>query len=607
MNIFENNIYILDYYRNALLECIYQEEYTELENEMSYTYDVAKNGEKYMMVSTAERCIRLNSAYNPSREAASWVKNCLEQKDFYNIYVVYGFGNGYHIRELVKNIKGKDKIFVYEPYISLFMNVLKEYDITDLIKNEDIYLYVGQKAFLELRELLDEKISLANFNINKIIALPGYNEISEKDWNVFNYNVWSYYYNQYGALSTMADFGDEFIDNQLYITSNIQGVCIFDEVKKAMPEGITLIVVAAGPSLSKNVDDLKMFKNKAFILATDTAIKTLMAKDIIPDAIVCLDPHKPMDNFADDRCKDLPMFCCFDTRKEVVEGHRGKKILVKGPSVLTNILSTIHIQIGEIITGGSVATAALGVGLAINASNIIFVGQDLAYGKDYSTHAGKVSDEGKDSTREKVVIDGIDGVQVVTRSDWLLYLMQIEDLIPRYKNTRFIDATEGGALIHGAEIMKLKECLSVCENDDYDFEKILNGIQPSFEEDDVVILKKALQEIEDNLVEIKENHKEIQDEGRDIISLINAGRDYDTLTKEVEHFNECLNGLSGHKSNVLVLFCSMKHNRDLFINMNKDCGSEKETILNHYRCLIEISENAIKVIPELIEKIKQYE
>ena len=57
----------------------------------------------------------------------------------------------------------------------------------------------------------------------------------------------------------------------------------------------TGIVVAAGPSLNKNIKELKKAKGKALIIIVDTAIKPLLNAGIVPDMFFIVDALKPVE------------------------------------------------------------------------------------------------------------------------------------------------------------------------------------------------------------------------------------------------------------------------------------------------------------------------
>ena len=63
----------------------------------------------------------------------------------------------------------------------------------------------------------------------------------------------------------------------------------------AIPREMPAIIVSAGPSLNENIEELKKAKNKAFIIAVDTAMKPLLRNGIIPDMYAIIDGTKPLE------------------------------------------------------------------------------------------------------------------------------------------------------------------------------------------------------------------------------------------------------------------------------------------------------------------------
>ena len=79
------------------------------------------------------------------------------------------------------------------------------------------------------------------------------------------------------------------------------------------------IVVAAGPSLNKNIDELKRAKGKAFIIAVDTAIKPLLKKGIIPDMFAIVDGKKPIELVQNEEVKKIPLLTSISASHDVLE------------------------------------------------------------------------------------------------------------------------------------------------------------------------------------------------------------------------------------------------------------------------------------------------
>ncbi len=111
---------------------------------------------------------------------------------------------------------------------------------------------------------------------------------------------------------------------------------------------------------------------------------------------------------------------------------------------------------GESLKGGSSsAHLAFEFALWTGADPIIFVGQDLAFGRDKTTHSRqsiyseeRLSDQVRALQNQPAYeVPGVDGGTVQTTRLWYEFKSWFEQQISLHPATRFIDATEGGAYI----------------------------------------------------------------------------------------------------------------------------------------------------------------
>lgn len=56
---------------------------------------------------------------------------------------------------------------------------------------------------------------------------------------------------------------------------------------------IPVIIVSAGPSLDKNVKELRKAQGKAFIIVVDAALRTVLQAGVQPDIVCTIDPESP--------------------------------------------------------------------------------------------------------------------------------------------------------------------------------------------------------------------------------------------------------------------------------------------------------------------------
>ena len=195
------------------------------------------------------------------------------------------------------------------------------------------------------------------------------------------------------------------------------------------------------------------------------------------------------------------MFTIPDAKNEFLEENEGRKIWISGAGYLECLYEKFNIKFPEYIAGGSVATAAFQIAKMICSKTIILVGQDLAYSGKI-THIGNVID-GYKSDGEDLFVEGILEDKVRTRYDWLRYLQWFESAIEQLGDDQFvIDATEGGAKIHGAVEMKLSQAIDRYCKVHFDFDDFLSELNVTFTGDKYLEICKDIANISNELEDI---------------------------------------------------------------------------------------------------------
>lgn len=400
---------------------------------------------------------RLNSKYYPEEEAAIWAKP-YQPNEFgrtNRIFYIFGFGNGYFIKELIKVIDEDEIVLIYEPSKEMFFHALENYDLQETLKNTKILVYVNGLSRGEWQDVLSDFNSSIIYGNNVYISLPQYDKIFSKEREQFNKSYTEYVFDAIMDRNTMKRFGGDWavacIDNaKTAFRSRFIG-----DYRNVLQEGIPVIVVAAGPSLQKNVHMLKKAKGKALILAVDTALNYLEQNNVVPDFIVTIDVHKPMDLFDNRIGKQQPMFAGATANPSVIKYNEGEKIFFDVFKFLSKI-KQIPNDYTPIQISGCVANMAFEIGRYIGAKTIILVGQDLAFAGE-NTHAGGRNDGALES--RFALVEGNYGEKLWTRQDWYSYLIWYNREIALFDGV-VINATEGGAKIDGTIIMGLEDAIA---------------------------------------------------------------------------------------------------------------------------------------------------
>jgi Uncharacterized protein conserved in bacteria len=502
MTIYEKNMEALKKYKEDLFDCIEKLDHEKKDNSLEQIISIeTRDGNKALVITKDGESIRLNSAYKPSAEAMKWAEQ-FELNNIDTVISMFGFGNGFFPREMMHKLTKENFLLIYEPSIDIFLHVLENYDITDLIEGKRVSITIEGVNDNEFKSVINYLVTWVNMNSQLVCKHPQYKMLFEKSHIKFldlirdNNEVCQINKNTERILSK------SIISNLLNNLKYIKEGNIVSDFEGDFGEA-PAIIVSAGPSLNKNVQNLKEAKGKAVIFCTDTAMKYVLAHNIIPDFIVTLDPNKSMGHFfADERCFDIPMLCLAEARHENLKYHRSRKIFYSLDSFLTQFYIKNGKKVKNLNSGGSVATGAFSVCVALGFKEIILIGQDLAYDGKF-THAGERSDHGGKLASDARLIEDVNGNMIYTRGDWYLYLNWFEQAIESIKNIEVVDATEGGAKIKGTKIMTLKEAITAYCEGEIDCENIVKKKPTTLLEEEYPKLKKYLSESIKDLMDIK--------------------------------------------------------------------------------------------------------
>lgn len=504
MEIYQNNIETLKKYRPDFLR-LYEQTISKKEK---YPCDeiktqVAKDGSVILIVQRDGKNVRLNSPYRPKSEAEKWA----EQFECDNLNVnaiLFGFGNGMFAQALLNRLKEDAKLFICEPNLQIFSQIMHCIDLTSIFADERVFLCFEDINPDDFYDLLSGYTHWTNLETQIYGYHTGYDKLFPEAYRDFLVSIQKADHLVQVNKDTQEYFAQKMVPNMLSNLKYIRESRLITDYIPNIPHDIPAIIVAAGPSLDKNIEELKRAKGKAFILAVDTAMRHLIKHDIMPDAIVTMDPAKPFQYMNDPVIQDIPLFCILEANHEILEFHQGIKIWIRGGSLIGKIFAKYHKDFGPYNPGGSVATAAFSVCVALQFKRVILVGQDLAYEGNITHAGGQVSGVRNEADGIKY-IEGIDGKQVKSRHDWLIYLDWFEQSIKSVKDRmEVIDATEGGARIHGTRIMKLRDVINQYCGQKVNFGKILREQSPVFDEEEYQKVREDIQSFVGELHEIIE-------------------------------------------------------------------------------------------------------
>lgn len=426
-------------------------------------------GDTILKVTQDGRTLYLNGKYAPSAVVERWLSRQGKIEEFSPI-VIIGISNGEHIRRIMEEVPKTSNILIFEPSFELFRRAMQEVDLSFLFQPDiPVGIVVEGINGYEVNSYLPYFISYDNMASLHYYMSGNYEELFPGEIKNFvtalnkHISVISMNWNTALRYTTVRAVNVFVNIHYLY-----EGYSIA-ELQNILPEDVPVIIVSAGPSLDKNIMELKKAVGKACIIATDTAMKPLLNAGIIPNLFVIIDGLKPEILFQHKDISKVPMVTMAAVSTEPMACHKGKKFFYTSDSAFERrILTDLGEKEGKnrmlpwLVTGGSVATSAYSLGVFMGAKKIILVGQDLALTGNRTHAEGTFEDKPEVidwSGGKYMEVESIDGGKVVTREDFKLYLDWFEKYIKEWSHITAIDATEGGALIHGSKVMTLKKAI----------------------------------------------------------------------------------------------------------------------------------------------------
>lgn len=502
--IYEQNLSQLKYSEHDIYEKICDSDFYWDGSRSIVEY--AKNGEPIVVYIREDgKKEYLNSRYNPTKEAEKFMEDSVDLPEKATL-VLIGFGNGAHIREFISKSKNEDtNCIVYEPCKDLFMRILHDIDITDILKDKRVHIVVNGINNKKAGVYSEIYISSVNRKSNKHIALPKYRNLFPEACDDFLKVLKNTYEDIEVERNTVRVYGERAANNGIQNLCYLPGCYSSAEYIDKFPKDLPGIVVSAGPSLEKNVEMLKKAKGRALIITVDTAVKTVMSHGIIPDMVISIDNHKPVRLFDVKGLEKVPFLAEMAANTEVLEFLKPEKLIFYSADspVWDELFATVGSGIRQIYAGGTVAIDAMANLIEWGFKTIIMVGQDLMLtGNRYHAGENKIQDF-SDLPYRVVKVKDIYGEEGYTTSDFAIYIREIAKVAERF-DVKFIDATEGGALIENTEIMTLQEAIEQYCSKECDIDQIISNNRCLFIDEQKNLPFQKLQKMKEHLMSMKD-------------------------------------------------------------------------------------------------------
>lgn len=400
---------------------------------MKYHWEVieAKNGVQSLKLNG----ISIYSSYNPLNGVQRWIKT---EVDFNaKSYLLIGLGLGYHLLELSKIVPNQ-QIVVYF-FDQQELELFKEKNRGEWWKQSNIQI-VNRLDAIDLNEA---QVLLANVWLKAI----GENHPLFQTLEVIKINQTSFKIYETKMLENF-NKNLEFNDSTFTFKTTNKVACL----------------VAAGPSLDETIFWLKEHGALVDIIAVGAALKSLVAYNITPKAIVISDASDEITKQFEGISFSGDLYYLSTANNECIKLHAGPRYILfqQGYKLAEEESKKRNFPLIE--TGGSVATATFSLLEKMGYETIVLFGQDLGF-LNNSTHA-------KNATFNKTIsdlgfirkIEANDGSQINSTAMFQTFLywynLKIEQTHVKVFNT-----AKKGAKINEVEYIDKHQFLEIISGD----------------------------------------------------------------------------------------------------------------------------------------------
>lgn len=421
------------------------------------------------IIDESNNCIRINSDL-PQEEYKIWT-NQIDLKKAGSLFV-YGCGFGYPLFELLKQKEPNTLVFVFENSLDIFIAMLFFFDFQPIMLTKKFIFFIGKKE-----DFSENLLNIINTDIFLYITAPivifthpakrnfmnDYLKIHSYIFEQLSLNVFHIGNDHYDTLLGFHNI----IANLKEIISNPQLSCLKNKYSEK-----PAFIISNGPSLDKDIHNLKKINKMGLIICTESAILPLLKNNIKPDILCVIEriENSYLYHFKDiSYSEDISLLALALINKNIFPSFSGPKIPIFRNTESINIW--INKWFGEanssIDAGANISHLAFEIAVYVGANPIVLVGQDFAFGEansvhsKYSIYSNEIAKKDDDKTRKRPLVytENNYGAKIKTTQLWQDFRHGLERKIAQHSEKNIINTTLKGAKIKGTSLANLEQII----------------------------------------------------------------------------------------------------------------------------------------------------
>lgn len=323
---------------------------------------------------------RLASAHRPRDEA----KRLIDPVDVveHAVFVIYGFGLGYHVQHLAQRLNKNGLILVFETDLALLRSVFEAVDHSAWLREAPLLFITNAADRAGLATKLQGAEAIIAQGVEFIAHPPSEARLAGAS-DTFAATLEEFVRTAKVTLMTTLVRSIDTIRNLLLNIDHYgagEGIVPLKDACKGFPA----VVVSAGPSLARNIHELSQpgVRDKCVIIAVQTTLKPLLKAGVRPHFVTALDYHEISSRFYEDLnaddLRDVTLVAEPKANPVILDVYPGPKRCCAS-AFLDQVLSELAKPMGELKAGATVAHLALYLARHLGCEPVALIGQDLGF------------------------------------------------------------------------------------------------------------------------------------------------------------------------------------------------------------------------------------
>ncbi|RHX84387.1 motility associated factor glycosyltransferase family protein [Leptospira stimsonii] len=414
----------------------------EPDPKIQFTLKPAKNPEEWFLDFNGRA---LSSTVAPLTQA---LRSLQAQKiSATDLVAVIGLGNPHLIYEVHKNLEPGQILLLIDEHPELIFP-LWDGILEPVMDVPGRHLFLGHSALNLLWNYL-ESLPVERVSGIRIFRNSASTSLNEMYYGELEVKIRKILSSKMSDLLTKFEFERIWVRNTFVNTANFpdsKNPRTRVELLKEKFANTPAMLVSAGPSLRSQCEWISKVRDKVFLFSCDTSLKALLKFGIVPDGVITLDAQThSFFHFMGAESSNVPLFADLVSSPPILRSQKFSKIVhsltakyvvdasgelkrevTAGSKTAEKILGTI----GDIQSGGSVATTAFDLLRNLGCKPIFLVGQDLAYSGREIHSTGTHHNE-----------------KWLTLLNRTQSLERINEMIIRKRDTRLVPSAGGGEVL----------------------------------------------------------------------------------------------------------------------------------------------------------------